>query len=355
KSLTCGILETIQLRDEGGESVAVTIKDVARRAGVSVGTVSNVLNGTVTVRPATREQVLRAIAELDYHPTAAARSLKRQRTNTIGMIRALEGEQRAAFEASDYVFLEFLAGIGDEAAAHGVGILLLASRSAQEERAFYQQLVRSRQVDGLILLGTRLYDERIAYLVKQKVPFVTFGRSATAEGFAYVDVDGRQGIMDAVAHLVELGHRRIGCIEASAALTCTHDRREGFLAALAAHELPKDEALICPGDFTRESGYENMLRLLDLSDPPTAVLAPNDLAAFGAIQAAQSRGLVVGQDVSVVGFDDIPLAAHWQPPLTTIHQPTRQIGALACRMLLTLVAGKELEEPHVIFHPQLRV
>lgn len=335
--------------------MAATIKDVARRAGVSVGTVSHVLNGTAPVREATRRRVLQAIRELDYHPTAAARSLKNRRTGVIGIVRALEGEQRAGFEASDQVFLEFLAGVQDEAMAQDVGLLLLASPPGEAEQQVYERLVRSRQVDGFILMGTRVYDRRIAYLLEQDFPFVAFGRSPSLAAFPYVDMDGRQGIADAVAHLASLGHRRIAYIEPPDRLACTHDRRAGFREAMAAHGLTVDESLVLPGDFTPESGQENMVRLLERADPPTAVLTPNDLAAIGAIRVARARGLAVGRDVSIVGFDDIPLAAHWQPPLTTIHQPTRQIGAQVCRMLLALLSGEPVEALQVVLQPELRV
>lgn len=335
--------------------MATTIKDVARKAGVSVGTVSHVLNGSAVVRDVTRERVQQAIEDLDYHPTAAARSLKNRRTGIIGIVRTLEGEQRAAFEANDNVFLEFLAGVQDEAMLQDVGLLLLSAPPGPEEHQTYERLVRSRQVDGFILLGTRMHDPRIDYLLEEQFPFVAFGRSTKADAFPHVDVDGRQGIADATTHLIELGHRRIAFIEPPAPLACTHDRRAGFREAMAEHGLTVDETLVLEGDFTRQSGQENVQRLLEHPEPPTAVLAPNDLAAIGAIQAAQARGLDAGRDLSVVGFDNIPLAAHWQPALTTIHQPTRRIGAQVCRMLLTCLADGPLDESHVLLRPELRI
>lgn len=335
--------------------MTTTIKDVARKAGVSVGTVSHVLNGSASVRDVTRDRVLRAIDELDYHPSATARSLRRRRTGVIGIVRTLEGEQRAAFEANDNVFLDFLAGVQDAAMTHSIGLLLLSAPPGPDEYQAYERLVRSRQVDGFILLGTRMHDQRIHYLLDKKFPFAAFGRSANADVFPYVDIDGRQGIADATAHLIELGHHRIAFIEPPASLACTHDRRAGFREAMAGHGLTVDEALVLEGDFTRQSGQENVRRLLDRSDPPTAVLTPNDLAAIGAVQAAQSHGLEVGRDLSVVGFDDIPLAAHWRPALTTVHQSTRDIGVQVCRLLLKALAGGELDEPHVLLQPELRV
>jgi LacI family transcriptional regulator len=335
--------------------MTATIKDVARQAGVSVGTVSHVLNGSAAVRDATRQRVLQAIEELDYHPSATARSLRKRRTGIIGIVRTLEGEQRAAFEANDNVFLEFLAGVQDETMIHSVGLLLLSAPPGPDEYHTYERLVQSRQVDGFILLGTRMHDPRIRYLLDKQFPFVAFGRSADTDGFPYVDVDGRQGIADATTHLIALGHRHIAFIEPPAPLACTHDRRAGFREAMAAHGLTVDETLVLEGDFTRQSGQQNAQRLLECSEPPTAVIAPNDLAAIGAIQAAQSHGLEVGRDLSVLGFDDIPLAAHWRPSLTTIHQSTRDIGAQVCRMLLSLLAEGRLNDPHVLLQPELRV
>lgn len=332
-----------------------TIRDVARRAGVSVGTVSHVLNGSATVSEATRERVLQAIRELDYQPDEAARTLRRRRTGTIGLVRTLHDGTHRLAEAGDYVFLEFLAGVQEVAAKEGVGILLWAARPGAAEEEVYRRLVRGRRVDGFLLLGTRVDDWRVRYLLDQRVPFVAFGRAADGADFPYVDLDGEQALRLITEHLVYLGHRRIGYIEPPAGLTCALHRRAGYVDVLQRHGIPVDERLIVPGGFTWEAGEQAMRDLLYLPDPPTAVIAPNDLSAMGAMAAAQARGLVVGRDISVVGFDDIPLAAYWQPPLTTVHQPARWIGAEVGRMLLALLSEGAIPKKQVLIAPELRV
>ncbi len=334
--------------------MAPTIRDVARKAGVSVGTVSHVLNGSAAVSEATRERVLQAIRELDYQPDEAARTLRRRRTGTIGLVRTVsEGSHRLA-EAGDHVFLEFLAGVQEVAAKEGVGILLWAAQPGPAEEEVYRRLVRGRRVDGFILLGTRVDDWRVRYLQEQAVPFVAFGRVDGAD-VPYVDVDGEGALRLLTEHLISLGHRRIGYIEPPAGLTCTVFRRSGYIAALEQYGLPVDERLIVPGGFTWEDGERAMDDLLYLPHPPTAVIAPNDIAAMGAMAAAQARGLVVGRDISIAGFDDIPLAAYWRPPLTTIHQPARWIGAEVGRMLLALLNRGSVPKTQVLITPELRV
>ncbi len=332
-----------------------TIHDVARRAGVSVGTVSHVLNGSATVRETTRERVLQAIRELDYQPDAAARTLRQRRTGTLGLVRTIQSGPHVLAEASDHVFLEFLGGAQEVAAQEGVGILLWGAPPGPEEEEVYRRLVRGRRVDGFILLGTRVDDWRVRYLEEQGVPFVAFGRAADSVSFPYVDVDGEQALRLITEHLVYLGHRRIGYIEPPAGLTCALHRRSGFLEVLRRHGIPLDGRLIVQGGFTWEAGERAMRDLLYLPDPPTAVIAPNDVAAMGAIAAAQARGLKVGRDISVVGFDDIPLAAYWQPPLTTVHQPARWIGAEVTRMLLALLSNGAVPRKQVLVSPELRV
>lgn len=338
-----------------GKTMSPTIRDVARRAGVSVGTVSHVLNGSATVSEATRARVLEAIRELDYHPDEAARTLRRRTTGTIGLVRSVEGGAHMLTEANDYVFLEFLAGAQEVTMREGIGILLWAASPGPSEEEVYRRLVRGRRVDGFLLLGTRTDDWRVHYLEEQGVPFVAFGRAPDGGDFPYVDVDGEKALVLITEHLVYLGHRRIGYIEPPKGLMCAVHRRNGYLSTLERHHTPVDERLIIAGGFTWEDGERAMRDLMYLPDPPTAVIAPNDVAAMGAVAAARVMGLEVGRDISVVGFDDIPLAAYWEPPLTTVHQPARWIGAEVTRMLLALLSHGSVPSLHVLVSPELRV
>lgn len=329
-----------------------TIRDIARRAGVSTGSVSNYLNNPHMVSEETREVIRQAIDELDYHPRAAARSLKSNYTHRIGIVPLISPEENAGRAPSDIAFLEFLAAVNTTAAEQGYGVLLYAATSQDEELHIYERLVGEKQVDGLILMGTQPADPRIELLSKQQFPFVTFGRSQHAEGHAYVDTDGAKGIGDAVDHLAQLGHLRIGYIAPPGGLMCAVHRWQGFCDAMAAHNLDVQDELVVEGGFTEKAGQVAVHLLLDSPNPPTALITANDVCAFGAMRALQMRGLMAGQDVSVVGFDDIRLASHWYPSLTTLRQPLRRIGSVATHTLTSIITGKEVEQ-QVIFEPEL--
>ncbi len=331
-----------------------TIRDIARRAGVSIGSVSNYLNNPDIVGEETREAIRRTIDELGYHPHAAARSLKSNQTHHIGLVPLISPEENRSLEPSDNAFLEFLAAVNTAAAEQGYGVLLYAATSEAEELPIYERLVGERQVDGLILMGTRPVDPRIEFLRERKFPFISFGRTQNSEGHAYVDVDGAKGIADAVGHLAQLGHRRIAHILPPGHLMCAVHRWEGFRSAMAEHNLLVEEELVVEGGFTEQSGQIAMHLLLDLPHPPTAVIAANDLCAFGAMRALQVRGLVAGQDFSVVGFDNIRLASHWHPSLTTVSQPLRRIGSVAAQILIDIITDEDAQH-QIILEPKLIV
>lgn len=329
-----------------------TIRDIARQAGVSVGTVSNYLNHPDKVSEKSQDAIRQAIDELGYHPRAAAQSLKSNQTHRIGLVPLISTEENRSLEPSDNAFLEFLAAINTTAAENGYGVLLHAATSQEAELPIYRQLVGGRQVDGLILLGTRQLDQRIDFLIDRKFPFVSFGRSKRNEEHFFVDVDGAKGIADVVNHLVKLGHRQIGYIKPPDGLMCSIHRWEGFLRAMTENNLVVDEEQVVDGGFTEKSGQVAMHLLLDLARPPTAVIAANDPCAFGAMRALQMRGLIPGKNVSVVGFDDIRMASQWHPSLTTVSQPFRRLGFIATQTLIDIIAGKETEQ-QVILEPQL--
>jgi DNA-binding LacI/PurR family transcriptional regulator len=182
-----------------------------------------------------------------------------------------------------------------------------------------------------------------------------FGRSDLDVDFPYVDEDGRRGLELVAQHLIDLGHRRIACIIPPPDLMFSVYRRTGLEAALAQNGLSMRDEYHSYGDLTQSGGFKAMNELLALSPPPTAIVACNDLMALGAISAAQKQGLVVGRDIAITGFDDIPLAEHSHPTLTTVRQPVYDIGRLTCEMLIRLIRGEELRERHVLLQPELIV
>jgi len=329
--------------------VPVTLKDIAQRVGVSVTTVSRALGGYDDVAEATRERVLHAAEELGYYPSATARQLQKQRTDTIGFVIPTFGPR-----FSDPYFSELLAGIGNEAARHNFD-LLVSTRSpdSPEEKEAYRRLVDGRRVDGMLVVRTRIEDFRLSYLMQRDFLFVAFGRSHANEDFPYLDVDGQKGLRDAIQHLIDLGHERIAYISAPLNLTFATHRLAGYKQALQENGLACDENMVIVEHLTEEDGYQAAHRLLSLSNPPTAIAVANDLMALGAMRAAHERGLEVGHDVAITGFDDIPLAAHAHPPLTTVRQPIYEIGRRVCRMLIQVIKGEPLAERHILLEPTL--
>jgi LacI family transcriptional regulator len=329
--------------------MSVTLKDIARKVGFSVTTVSRALNDYDDVSEETRQLIKRVAQEMGYHPHVIAQSLQRKRINTVGFIVPATDRY-----LSDPYFLELLAGIGDGAASYDFDLLVSTCKPMDpKERLVYERMVKGRRVDGIVVARTRCDDERIAYLVSEGFPLVAFGRIASDQDFPYLDVDGEGGVCEAVKYLIGLGHRRIGFITPSMYLMFAEHRLAGYKLALRDNGLELDPALVIEGNLTQAGGHQRMGQLLDLEEPPTAVVTGNDLMAFGAMEAAQERGLVVGRDVAVIGFDDVPLATYFHPTLTTIRQPIYDIGKMLSQMLIKTITGEELAERQIILQPEL--
>jgi len=256
---------------------------------------------------------------------------------------------------SDPFFSELLAGIGNRAAQLGYDMLVSTRSPGEEERAAYQAAINGRRVDGFVLVRTRRQDERISILQEADFPFAAFGRAEERLDFPFVDEDSTYGMKLVVEHLASLGHERIACLAPPSELMFAHYRLQGFKEGLTEADLQADNSLILIGDLTQRGGYEQASKLLDLPSPPTAIAACNDLMAFGAMSAAQDRGLMVGKDIAITGFDDIPMSEFSHPSLTTLHQPLYQIGGMVCEMLIQLIRGEPLDEKYILLKPELMV
>ncbi|HYO89088.1 MAG TPA: LacI family DNA-binding transcriptional regulator [Candidatus Limnocylindrales bacterium] len=326
-----------------------TLKSLAAATGYSVTTVSRALAGYTDVNEATRQLILDEARQQGYEPNMQGRLLQGKRSQTIGIVLPATGPH-----FPDPFFAQFVAGIGEQAAQAGFD-LLLSTQDGLDEISAYRRLVAGRRTDGLLLMRTRLDDARIRYLAETGLPFVVFGRTEGVEGYAYVDVDGETGQRDLTEHLLTLGHRRIGYITPPRELTFTRSRLRGFHAAMHGAGVPVDEALIVEAQLTEHSGKQAAQALLALPDPPTAIMAGNDLTAIGIMSAVRERGLRVGDDVAVGGFDDIPASEHLNPPLTTVRQPIFAIGQEVARRLLTLIAGQTPPEMQSLITPMLMI
>jgi LacI family transcriptional regulator len=330
--------------------VPVTLKEIAKRTGRSVTTVSRALNDYDDVSPKTKELVRKVAAELGYTPSSLAQRLQKQRSETIGLVLPTFGPR-----FSDPFFSELLAGIGNKAAGLGYDLLVSTQPPGERELDAYKKLLDGRRVDGFIIVRTRRQDPRIEYLLKTGAPFTVFGRVEGEANFPFVDEDGAYGMRLVAGHLVQNGHTRVGCISSSPELTFTAYRLQGLRAGLAQLGVSLSEEAIRFGDLTQRSGYELAKSLLSSPQEVSAIVAFNDLMAFGAMSAAQESGLVVGEDIAITGFDDIPMAEYSHPPLTTVQQPVYRIGGVVCEMLIKRIQGEEIQEEHIILKPSLVV
>lgn len=306
------------------------LADVARLAGVSAMTVSNVMNGRTGVAEATRERVLVAADQVGYVPNLAARGLVRGRTNLVGVI---------SHDLTVQYAWEIVRGISDALADEGLEVLISATYQDATRELERVRLLSTGLVDGLILIGPVLEEETLQALLASRVPCVVIDPRSLATPLSCIVVDNYDGARTATAHLVNLGHERIGLIAGDPAHDSAAERRRGYVDALAAAGIEPDESLEAVGYFTQAGGFAAALHLLGLEHPPTAMFATADLSAMGAIDAARSRGLAVPGDLSVVGFDDIPQAAQSFPPLTTVRQPLEECGRAAVAILQAQIAG----------------
>ncbi|GII97918.1 LacI family transcriptional regulator [Sediminihabitans luteus] len=312
----------------------VTIGDVARVAGVSTATVSKVINERYGVAPATSQRVMSVIAELGYESSLVARSLRSSRTNVIGILVA-------EFEPFS---TELLKGISDAVAGTGYELLAYSAGGRPGQDVGWEQRYLSRLsgtlIDGAILVTPTVVNPNPG------IPVVAVDPHTGPQGPPTVDSDNLAGALLATTHLLDLGHRRIGFLGGREDLESSRLREQGYRDALAAAGVPVDPALVRVGGYRAETADHPLHELLALPDRPTAVFAANDLTAIRAVEVATGLGLDVPGDLSVVGFDNVPESALCVPPLTTVAQPLRRMGAEALRLLLDLLAGTP-RDPHV--------
>jgi LacI family transcriptional regulator len=328
--------------------VRVTIKDVAKKVNLSVTTVSRALHDHDDVNPQTKKRIIEAAKEMGYTPNIFAQRLQKQSADAIGLVLPTFSPRFA-----DPFFSELLTGIGNKAAELGFDLLVSTRAPGEQEIETYKNLIDGKRVDGFIIVRTRVFDPRIEYLISQNFDFVAFGRSESSTDYAYVDEDGYFGMQLIAEHVAELGHTQIGCITSNPDLNFTRYRMMGLQDSLSKHHITLNEKYIRIGDLTQKSGYEQTLELLQSPDPPTAIVAFNDLMAFGAMSAAQELGLTVGHDLSVTGFDDIPMAEFSHPSLTTVSQPVYKIGSLLCEMLIHKILGEPEDRQQIVLKPLL--
>ncbi|MET7314969.1 MULTISPECIES: LacI family DNA-binding transcriptional regulator [Streptomyces] len=310
-----------------------TMADVARSAGVSVATVSHVLNGTRPVLPHTRQAVLDAVEQLGYTPNGLARSLVTSRTRSIGL---------AVSAISNPYFTEILHGVESCALEHGYSLLLADPHDDPEHERTVVQLLHERRVDGVIIAPSAQPDALVAYLTRHRLPAVFLDRLLPAgaggqdglPAFDQICADGTEPTARLVGHLAGLGHRRIGLVAGLPGWSTTAERLDGYRQGLAAAGLPWDERLVVHGDSSAAGAERATEELLSRAAPPTALITANNAMTIGALRALRERGLSVPADMALCCFDDFDWAELFTPRLTAIAQPGRELGAGAVRLLL---------------------
>ncbi len=329
----------------------ITSFDVAKKSGVSRTTVSFVLNNVpgISISDATRQRVLQAAKELNYHPDSSGRKLASGKSYTLGLVLRQSSEQVFA----DALLPQVLLGIEQAASAQGYQVLLKALEP--QDGNGYMRLVNENHVDGIILSGPRQDETEIIRLHREGLPIMLMGQLPESS-LPFVDIDAVDGSTRAVRHLLEAGHRRIGLItNAALEYTSAQQRRIGYLQALQEAGIEEDEVLMQEGTYTPASGFKAMQALLQVSPPPTAVFVASDVVCLGAILAIKHANLSIPRDIAVVGFDDIPMADFYDPPLTTIRIPSYGLGWAAGERLVRLVQGEVLDQEGVLLESELVV
>ncbi|KAB0655216.1 MULTISPECIES: substrate-binding domain-containing protein [Burkholderia] len=324
----------------------VNLKALSDALGLSRTTVSRALNGYDDVSEATRERVMKAARELGYVADPTARRLATGRADTIGIVYPF-----GAGDLGDPRFGEVVSGITERLGERNLDFIIAAARP-NAELDTYRRLVDGRLVDGLIVARTLVDDPRLAYLRSNAFPYVAYGRTQTAEPYAWFDFDNEAGARDAVRRLIGFGHRRIAMISAPLSLNFAMQRRAGYLAALREAGIEPDPALLVEGPFTRDGGQQGAQALLAQAERPTALLVDNNISGGGAFRALVDSGLRLGRDMSLIVYDGVPPEVAYPHRVTAVVQPTghatgRALADLMLGLLADGVREHRLEMPMI--------
>ncbi|NPC93769.1 catabolite control protein A [Bacillus sp. WMMC1349] len=320
----------------------VTIYDVAREANVSMATVSRVVNGNPNVKPTTRKKVLEAIDRLGYRPNAVARGLASKKTTTVGVIIP---------DISSIFYSELARGIEDIATMYKYNIILSNSDQNMDKELHLLNTMLGKQVDGIVFMSGNVTEEHVEEFKRSPVPIVLAASVEEKGETPSVAIDYEQAIYDAVIKLIEKGHKRLAFVSGPLIEPINKVKKlQGFKKALKDKGLEFKEEYVVEGDYTYDSGMEALTELIKLDEKPTAVLSATDEMALGIIHAAQDKALSIPDDLEVIGFDNTRLSLMVRPQLTTVVQPTYDIGAVAMR-LLTKLMNKEQVEEHIVQLP----
>ncbi|WP_127531498.1 LacI family DNA-binding transcriptional regulator [Paenibacillus kobensis] len=329
----------------------VTIKDIAKLAGVSPSTVSRVVSNHPRISLDTSRKVKQIMEELGYHPNIMAKSLVSKTTQTLAILLPRPAEE--LFQ--NFFFGELLRGILTVANRSGYDTLLTTATGEHDEIESVARLVRGRRVDGIILLSSRVNDPIVAYLAQSEFPFVLIGSCQAHPDILSVDNDNTQAAFDATQHLIAQGHERIGFVSGPANLTVSNDRLHGYQKALEAYRLPIRSEWIVEGEFLQESGYRAMSLIMSLPERPTALVVIDDVVAFGVLRGLTELGYKVPDDISLVSFNNIALSELASPPISSIDIGTYQLGYTAAQALIRDVQEQPVQTARMVIPHRLMI
>lgn len=322
----------------------ITIYDVARESGVSYSTVSRVLNGFEFVKEGTRQKVLEAAERLGYVANLQARSLAGGRSSVVGVL--VPGIDNS------YI-TEIVAGIDDELGQSNFNLMLYTTHRHMGKEAQYVNMIANGMSDGILLVVPLAIEAYLKTLRDRQFPYVLIDQHDPLGKSTEIVTTNRKGAYEAVSYLIELGHRRIAFITGLLVLYSTGERLAGYKEALSDHNIPIDERYIVEGDFWEHEAYQATKRLLNLDPLPTAIFASNDLTALGAMVAIREHGLQIPEDISIIGFDDIPEAAFVHPKLTTVRQPLVKMGRAAVQQLFETLDNLDRPSGQIVLDTEL--
>jgi LacI family transcriptional regulator len=323
-----------------------TIKDIARKAGVSGATVSRVINNMANVKPETRSRVLKAIEELNYYPNSLARGMRSKKTNSIGLLVA---------DITNPFYAETAKTIIEAAGRFNYSIILCNTNNDLLEQQKYIDVLLQRKVDGLIFASVHYKDPSLTPVAASQIPYILYNRRmADSDGINYVVLDNELGALIAVEHLYGLGHRRIAFIRGPNTFSTGRERLNGYIQALDKFKIPYDGSIVVQGKYSEKQSYNAVKKLLSAEKRPDAIFASNDLMALSAMEAIMSSGLKIPDDIAVVGFDDIEIASHSAIQLTTVSQNRKMMAEIAIDSLRKMIQKEARHLPtQVILKPVL--
>jgi len=329
----------------------VTIKDIARVAGVSPSTVSRVISNHSRISKSTSDKVKKIMEEMGYHPNVMAKNLASRSTKTLAIVLPRPAEE--LFQ--DFFFGELLRGILAHSTKAGFDMLLSAASSPSDEEETISRLVKGGRVDGVILLSSREDDPLIYLLSEQNFPTVLIGRTNKVNNIITVDTDNEEAAFDATSHLINQGHKRISFVNGPHNLTVSRDRLAGYKLAMKKANLDIHPDWIIEGDLLQQSGYRGLSLVMNMNNRPTGMVVIDDVTSFGVIRGLEELGFEVPRDVSLVSFNNIALAEHASPPISSVDIGTYQLGYSASHLLIKTITDGHLPQLRTLIPHRLMV